>query len=98
MMEIDAEIYLPPHGPIAKAEDVEAFTQFISELTISVRDAVKADMTLDEMLQTLKFESYSEWRGYERREQNLTAIYEFMTTGEANYFVPEARAEPASKQ
>ena len=98
MMEIDAEIYLPPHGPIAKAEDVEAFTQFIAELTISVRDAHKAGMTLDEILQTLKFESYSEWRGYERREQNLTAIYEFMTTGEANYFVPKARAEPASKQ
>ena len=51
-------------------------------MTISVRDAVKADMMLDEILQTLIFESYSEWRGYERRDQNLMQKFIFRRTGQ----------------
>jgi len=97
MKDIDADTYLPPHGPLATAEDLGAFTQFIGELTASVRAAVDQNMPLDEMLRTLVFDQYSDWRGYERREPNLTAMYEFMTSGEAKYFVPDARAAPTSK-
>jgi hypothetical protein len=50
------------------------------------------------MLQNLVFDQYRDWRGYERRERNLTAIYEFMTTGEAQFFVPGARAAPVSER
>ena len=77
---------------------MQAFTQFIRALSSSVEAAVQKHMPLDEMLQDLVFDQYSDWRGYERRERNLTAIYEFMTTGEAQFFVPGARAKPASKQ
>ena len=98
MTDIDADTYLPPHGPLATAADLQAFTQFIRALTSSVEAAVQKDMPLDEMLQDLVFDQYSDWRGYERRERNLTAIYEFMKTGEAQFFVPGARAKPASKQ
>ena len=97
MQKLDVDTYLPPHGPLATAEDLDAFTQFISKLTASVRAAVDEGMPLDEMLETLVFDSYKDWRGYERRERNLTAMYEFMTAGEAGFFVPDARAEPASK-
>ncbi len=83
MVDIDAHIYLPPHGPLATPEDVDIFTRFISELTGSVKAAVDEGMPLDEMLQTLVFDQYSDWRLYERRERNLTAIYDFMTEGEA---------------
>jgi len=98
MADIDADTYLPPHGPLATAADLEAFTQFIRALTSGVRTAVQDGMFLEEMLQTLAFDQYSDWRGYERRERNLTAMYEFMTTGEATFFVPGARAKPASTQ
>jgi glyoxylase-like metal-dependent hydrolase (beta-lactamase superfamily II) len=96
MNEIDADTYLPPHGVLATAVDLEAFTQFIRELTSAVATAVQGGTPLEEMLQALRFEQYSDWRGYERRERNLTAMYEFMTTGEAQYFVPGSRAEPTS--
>lgn len=92
MQSIDADIYLPPHGALATAADLDAFTQFIDELNTSVRAAVDAEMPLQEMLDALVFDQYSDWRGYERRERNLTAIYEFMTSGEAQYFVPSSRA------
>ncbi len=98
MKDIDADTYLPPHGPLATIEDVDAFTQFIRELTASVTAAVEEGMPLDEMLGTLVFDQYSDWRGYERRERNLTAMYEFMSTGEAQFFVPDARAAPASRE
>jgi len=97
MQDFDADTFLPPHGPIAKAEDLAAFTQFIRDLTAEVKAAVDAGMSLDEMLRTLVFDQYSDWRGYERRERNLTAIYEFMTKGEAEYFVPDSQAKPVTK-
>jgi hypothetical protein len=98
MKDIDVDTYLPPHGPLATADDLESFTQFIRELSTSVKSAVDSATPLDEMLGTLEFKQYSDWRGYERRERNLTAIYEFMTTGEAQYFVPSARAQSTTRQ
>jgi len=94
---IDADIYLPPHGPLATAEDLDAFIQFISELNTGVRAAVDRGSSLEAMLEELVFDQYSDWRGYERRERNLTAIYELMTVGEAQYFVPSGRARSASE-
>ena len=55
-------------------------------------------MPLEEMLQTLVFDEYSDWRGYERRERNLRAMYEQMTTGKAQFFVPGAAAKPLSEE
>jgi len=98
MADIDADIYLPPHGPLATPADLENFTQFMRTLTAAVTTAVGEGMPLDEMLQTLVFDEYSDWRGYERRERNLTAIYEHMTTGNAQFFVPGARAKPLPEQ
>ena len=96
MSDIDADTYLPPHGPVATRDDLEAFTTFIRELNAGVKEAVDDGMSLDEMLETLNFDQYKDWRGYERRERNLTAMYEFFTSGEAEYFVPDARAEPTN--
>ena len=93
---IDADIYLPPHGPLATLEDLDVFIQFISELNSGVRAAVEDGWTLEAMLEELVFERYSDWRGYDRRERNLTAMYELMTVGEAQYFVPSGRATPSS--
>ncbi len=93
---IDADIYLPPHGPLATLEDLDVFIQFISELNSGVRAAVEDGWTLEAMLEELVFEQYRDWRGYDRRERNLTAMYELMTVGEAQYFVPSGRATPSS--
>jgi cyclase len=98
MQEIDVDTYLPPHGPLATRQDLEAFTQFISKLNSGVKAAVAEDTPLEEMLQNLTFAEYSEWRGYDRRERNLTAMHELMTTGEAQYFVPNERTAPAPSQ
>jgi hypothetical protein len=49
------------------------------------------------MLQENLFPQYSNWRGYERRERNLTALHELLTVGEAQYFVPGSRAAPISE-
>lgn len=92
MREIKADIYLPPHGTVATTGDLENFTRFIRELTDGVKTAVDNGTPLQTMLKNLQFEQYSDWRGYERRERNLTAMYQFMTKGKAQYFVPSGRA------
>ena len=40
MKSVGAEIYLPPHGPLATEGDLDAFIQFIGELNTGVRSAV----------------------------------------------------------
>jgi glyoxylase-like metal-dependent hydrolase (beta-lactamase superfamily II) len=82
MREIDAEIYLPPHGDVATAADVDAFTDFIDKLGTGVRAGVDDGQTLEQILDTLTLEDYADWRGYERRQRNLTAIYKLMIRGE----------------
>jgi len=94
---IDADVYLPPHGPLGSSEDLDLFTQFIGEISGAVAGAVENGVPLDRMLETLLFEQYSGWRGYDRRTRNLTAIYELMTAGEAQYLVPNARTTPAGQ-
>jgi len=98
MQDIDADIYLPPHGPLATRDDLLAFTEFIRAITAGVQAAVDEGVPLAEMLEALKFDEYRDWRGYERRERNLTAIYEFMTSGEAEFFVPDSRAGQPGKE
>ena len=93
---IGAEVYMPPHGDLATEADLDVFTDFIEKISTGVRAAVDAGTPLDDMLEELVFDEYRDWRGYERRERNLRAIYQRMTDGEAQYFVPAGRPQPVS--
>ncbi len=46
----------------------------IRAITASVQAAVDEGVALSDMLETLTFDEYRDWRGYKRRERNLTAI------------------------
>jgi len=94
MKEIDADIYLPPHGDLATVADIDAFIEFIGSITSRMRAAIDAGTPLERILETLTFDDYAAWRGYDRRTRNLTAVYELMTQGEATYYVPAERARP----
>ncbi|MCZ6497627.1 MAG: hypothetical protein O6765_02750, partial [Gammaproteobacteria bacterium] len=97
MKTIDVDSYLPPHGPIATKQDLDDFIEFLGLLHSGVRDAINQGASLEEMLLANPFSQYSGWRGYERRERNLTALYELLTTGEAQYFVPANQARPIAQ-
>ena len=94
MKAIDVDSYLPPHGPIATEQDLDDFIEFLGNLHAGVRDSIDRGASAEEMLLANPFPQYSGWRGYERRERNLTALYELLTTGEAQYFVPGSQARP----
>jgi cyclase len=85
MKTIDADIYLPPHGDLATVADIDAFIEFIDAVGSSVRTAIDAGTPLDRIIETLTFDDYSEWRGYDRRARNLTAVYQLMTQGAPAY-------------
>ena len=78
----------------ATVADIDAFIEFIDTIRSSMRTAIDNGTPLEQIIDTLTFEDYADWRGYDRRPRNLTAVYELMTTGEANYFVPASRAQP----
>ena len=94
MKTIDVDSYLPPHGPVATGQDLDDFIEFLGLLHVGVRSAVDQGVSLEKMLLANPFPQYSGWRGYERRERNLTAMYELLTIGEAQYFVPGSQARP----
>jgi glyoxylase-like metal-dependent hydrolase (beta-lactamase superfamily II) len=97
MRRLDVDVYLPPHGPLASLEDLDDFIEFIDRIHSGVKAAVDRGATLEETLAENLFTEYSDWRGYERRERNLTALFELLTVGEAQYFVPSSRAAPSSQ-
>ncbi len=94
MKAIDVDSYLPPHGSIATGQDLDDFIEFLGNLHAGVQDAIDQGASPEEMLSANPFPQYSGWRGYERRERNLTALYELLTIGEAQFFVPGAQARP----
>ena len=94
MQGIDVDSYLPPHGSIATEQDLDDFIEFLANLQSGVRNAIDQGASAEEMLLANPFPQYSGWRGYERRERNLTALYELLTIGEAQYFVPGSQARP----
>jgi glyoxylase-like metal-dependent hydrolase (beta-lactamase superfamily II) len=96
MRAIDVDSYLPPHGSIATAQDLDDFIEFLDDLHAGVRNAIDQGASTEEMLLANPFPQYSGWRGYERRERNLTALYELLTIGEAQFFVPGGQARPIS--
>ena len=85
MKTIDADVYLPPHGALATVADIDAFIEFIDAVGTSVRTAIDAGTPLDQIIETLTFDDYSDWRGYDRRARNLTAVYQLMTQGAPAY-------------
>lgn len=97
MRAIDVDSYLPPHGPIATEQDLDDFIEFLDNLHAGVRNAIDQGASTEEMLLANPFPQYSGWRGYERRERNLTALYELLTIGEAQFFVPGSQARPTSQ-
>ncbi|MGI9257491.1 MAG: MBL fold metallo-hydrolase [Gammaproteobacteria bacterium] len=97
MRRIDVDVYLPPHGPLASLTDLDNFIEFIDRIHSGVKSAVDRGATLEETLAENLFTEYSDWRGYERRERNLTALFQLLTIGEAQYFVPSSRATPISQ-
>ncbi|MEE8094173.1 MAG: MBL fold metallo-hydrolase [Gammaproteobacteria bacterium] len=97
MRAIDVDSYLPPHGSIATEQDLDDFIEFLDNLHAGVRNAIDQGASTEEMLLANPFPQYSGWRGYERRERNLTALYELLTIGEAQFFVPGGQARPISQ-
>jgi cyclase len=85
MKTIEADIYLPPHGDLATVEDIDAFIDFIDAVGAGVRKAIDDGTSLDRIIETLTFDDYSDWRGYDRRPRNLTAVYQLMTRGVPAY-------------
>ena len=97
MRAIDVDSYLPPHGSIATEQDLDDFIEFLDNLHAGVRNAIDQGASTEQMLLANPFPQYSGWRGYERRERNLTALYELLTIGEAQFFVPGGQARPISQ-
>ena len=55
----------------------------------TVKDAVAANMPISTALTALTLDKYKDWRNYNRREQEIKALYELIQTGKRSYFEEE---------
>jgi len=83
---MDVDKILPAHGDVATAADVRELAAMLADEYATVKDAVAKGMGVDEAVKTLTLPQYKDWRNYNRRENEIRALYELIQTGRRSYF------------
>jgi cyclase len=83
---MDVDKVLPAHGDVATRGDVPELAKFLTDEYTAVKNAVAAGVKVEEAVKTLTLPEYKGWRNYNRREQEIRALYELIGTGKRSYF------------
>jgi glyoxylase-like metal-dependent hydrolase (beta-lactamase superfamily II) len=86
---MDVDKILPAHGDVAEKDAVVELSSMLSDEYKTVKEAVAANMPVTTALTALTFDKYKDWRNYNRREQEIKALYELIQTGRRSYFEEE---------
>lgn len=75
MLEMDAEIFVPGHGPITDKQGVEAVKGYWEYVTDEARKRYDAGMSADEAIADIDLGEYSSWGESERIVVNVNTLY-----------------------
>ena len=77
--KMEFEILAPGHGELGTKQDALDHGQYVMELYQSVKTAVEAGKSLDEIKQSLTLDKYSSWGQFDAwREQNIEGMYGYL--------------------
>lgn len=77
--QMEFEILAPGHGKLGTRQDALEHGEYVNELYQSVKTAVEAGKSLDEIKQSLTLEKYSGWSQFDAwREENIQGIYGYL--------------------
>lgn len=82
---MDVDLYLPGHGDIGTKQDVEDLIGYLTNLQTGVKDAIAKGLSKDEMIKTLAFPQYKDWRNSQLAPAHLGALHHLLTTGKSIY-------------
>ena len=83
---MDVDKIMPAHGDLATRPYLTALAKFLADEYAAVKNAIAAGMKVEEAVKTLTLPEYKGWRNYNRREQEIRALYELIGTGKRSYF------------
>ena len=75
MLEMDAEIFVPGHGPITDKQGVEAVKGYWEYVTTEARKRFDAGMSADEAIADIDLGEYSSWGESERIVVNVNTLF-----------------------
>ncbi len=75
MLEMDAEIFVPGHGPITDKQGVEAVKGYWEYVTDEARKRYDASMSADEAIADIDLGEYSSWGESERIVVNVNTLF-----------------------
>lgn len=75
MLELDAEIFVPGHGPITDKKGVEAVKGYWEYVTDEARKRFDAGMSADEAIANIDLGEYSSWGESERIVVNVNTLF-----------------------
>ena len=82
---MDVDRYLPGHGDIGTKQNVEELIGYLTDLQAGVKDAIARGMSKEDMLKTLAFPQYKDWRSSQLAPAHLGALHHLLTTGKSIY-------------
>ena len=83
---MDVDKIMPAHGDLARRPDVTELAKFLADEYAAVKNAITAGMKGEEAVKSLTLPEYKGWRNYNRREQEIRALYELIGSGKRSYF------------
>jgi cyclase len=54
MLELDAEVFIPGHGPVGSKQDVESFLRYLKELESLVKPAIERGDSMEQAMEEIK--------------------------------------------
>ena len=83
---LDFDVFAPAHGNLGVQQDATDARVYMETLRAQVRDGLKADKNVDELVQTITLDDYKDWGQYDTwREPNIRGMARFLTeSGQVN--------------
>jgi phosphoglycerate dehydrogenase-like enzyme/glyoxylase-like metal-dependent hydrolase (beta-lactamase superfamily II) len=77
--QLDVNMVLPGHGPIAEKELLEKQKRYFVELRRHVRGGITANQTIDDIIKNIDLPWYKEWTGVTPPGDNVKHVYAELT-------------------
>ena len=75
MLEMDADIFVPGHGPITDKEGVKSVKGYWEYMTDESKKRYDAGMSADEAIADIDLGEYASWSDSERIAVNVNTLY-----------------------
>lgn len=76
LLALDAECFVPGHGPVGKREDVYAMKEYVRFCIDAVESCIQSDAGLEALLETPIPDRFKSWQLPHMFQGNLKSIYE----------------------